>query len=99
MKILIWIVTAIGLSPIVYLVVVGTNLLGSSRGEVEKLTRAFDRHGLGPVETHVHDSYVSVGGSRFPFQPRPWSLAIGGVGVVLVLVSLFFMLHTETSGE
>ena len=99
MKPLIWIVTALGLAPIVYLIVVGTTLLSVGQPEVTKLTRAFGRSGLGPMDTHLHDSYVSVGGSRLSFNPRAWVLAIGAVGVVLVLVSLFFLLQAQTTGE
>ena len=89
-KVIVWIVTLIGLTAPLAVAVMGlVNLYA--------LRQARPRRYLSPeADIYIHDSYFMLGSWRLDFNPQYWSIAVLITGIVMVLVALFAILRSST---
>lgn len=96
LKVLIWCLTVLGLLPAAFLCLLAvTVFLGQHRFETRINPQPPGSSSTGVA--HLHDAYVSIGSLRMRWYPRKWAVAAIGLGILLVVLGLVFVLHVATS--
>ena len=97
MKVLVWVVTMIGLIPAFALILCIAWALGPSRTELDRA------HPIAGTDQNVHRVLVSqsilFGSWRVEWYPRIWAAIMLALGVLLVVAGLFVLLHLDGSNR